>query len=76
MASIGSTSPFCGGRIPRCTKKRVRTPKIIADQQGHGLGVHLADYVESSVARKREAASGLWGDLMALKSEQCMTNPD
>src|SRR5262249_44631106 len=23
-------------------------PKIIADQQGHGLGVHLGDYVESS----------------------------
>jgi integrase len=43
-------------------------PKIIADQQGHGLGVHLATYVESSVARKREAVTALWSDFKALRS--------
>jgi integrase len=41
-------------------------PKIIADQQGHGLGVHLSDYVSSSLARKREASSALWADFKAL----------
>jgi len=35
-------------------------PKIIADQQGHGLGVHLSDYVDSSIALKREAVTALW----------------
>jgi integrase len=33
---------------------RGTSPKIIADQQGHGLGVHLSEYVDSSIARKRE----------------------
>ena len=44
-------------------------PKIIADQQGHGLGVHLSDYVDSSVTRKREAVAALWSDFQALRSE-------
>ena len=44
-------------------------PKVIADQQGHGLGVHLEKYVESSVARKQEAVSALWSDFKALRSE-------
>jgi len=43
-------------------------PKIIADQQGHGLGVHLSDYVDSSLARKQEASSVLWADFKALQS--------
>jgi integrase len=30
-------------------KERGTDPKIIADEQGHGLGVHLADYVDSSL---------------------------
>jgi hypothetical protein len=38
-------------------EERGTDPKIIADQQGHGLGVHLAKYVDTSVARKREAVS-------------------
>jgi integrase len=42
-------------------------PKIIADQQGHGLGVHLSAYVESSVTRKREAVSALRAEFLALK---------
>ncbi len=29
-------------------------PKVIADRQGHGLGVHLSDYVDSPLARKRD----------------------
>jgi integrase len=45
-------------------------PKIIADQQGHGLGVHLAEYVETSVERKREAASALWADFISMRSGQ------
>jgi integrase len=43
-------------------------PKIIADQQGHGLGVHMGDYVESPMPKKREAASALWADFKALTS--------
>jgi integrase len=48
---------------------RGTNPKIIADQQGHGLGVHLDRYVDSSVARKREAVTALWSDFRALRSE-------
>jgi integrase len=44
-------------------------PKIIADQQGHGLAVHLSDYVASSIAKKREAVSALWSDFTAIRSE-------
>jgi integrase len=43
-------------------------PKIIADQQGHGLGVHLATYIKSSVVRKQEAVTALWSDFRALRS--------
>jgi len=43
-------------------------PKIIADQQGHGLGVHLSDYVQSSIARKQEAVTALWSDFVAIRS--------
>jgi len=49
-------------------------PKIIADQQGHGLGVHLSTYVESSVARKREAVSALRADFLALKDSASPIN--
>jgi integrase len=55
-------------------QERGTDPKIIADQQGHGLGVHLSDYVDSSVGRKREAAAALWSDFKALRSEQCAAN--
>jgi integrase len=48
---------------------RGTSPKIIADQQGHGLGVHLDKYVASSVARRREAVSALWSDFTALRSD-------
>lgn len=49
-------------------QERRTDPKIIADQQGHGLGVHLSDYVHSSLARKQEASSALWADFKALQS--------
>lgn len=49
-------------------QERRTYPKIIADQQGHGLGVHLSDYVHSSLARKQEASSALWADFKALQS--------
>ena len=49
-------------------------PKIIADQQGHGLGVHLDRYVDSSVARKQEAVAALWSDFKALRSEPSASN--
>ncbi len=45
------------------------TAKIIADQQGHGLGVHLGRYVDSSIARKQEAVTALRSDFKALRSE-------
>jgi integrase len=48
---------------------RGTTAKIIADQQGHGLGVHLGRYVDSSIARKQEAVTALWSDFKALRSE-------
>ena len=51
-------------------------PKIIADQQGHGLGVHLSEYVDSSIARKREAATALWLDFKALESGATGANRD
>lgn len=50
-------------------EERGTDPKIIADQQGHGLGVHLAKYVQNSLDRKREAVTGLWGDFKALQSD-------
>ena len=53
---------------------RGTNPKIIADQQGHGLGVHLDRYVDSSVARKREAVGALWTDFKALRSEPSASN--
>jgi integrase len=37
---------------------RGTNPKIIADQQGHGLGVHHDKYVDSSVARKQQRRCG------------------
>ena len=55
---------------------RGTTPKIIADQQGHGLGVHLDKYVATSVARRREAVTALWSDFTALRSESSAPNRD
>jgi site-specific recombinase XerC len=55
-------------------QERGTDPKIIADQQGHGLGVHLAEYVDSSLARKREASSALWADFKALQSDASPSN--
>jgi integrase len=52
-------------------EERGTDPKIIADQQGHGLGVHLSDYVQSSVGRKREAVAALWSDFEAVRSVAC-----
>lgn len=55
-------------------QERGTDPKIIADQQGHGLGVHLSEYVESSVAQKRDAVTALWADFKALQSESSAPN--
>jgi site-specific recombinase XerC len=55
-------------------QERGTDPKIIADQQGHGLGVHLSEYVESSVARKQDAVTALWTDFKALQSEPSAPN--
>lgn len=55
-------------------KEKGTDPKVIADQQGHGLGVHLSDYVDSSLAIKREAASALWADFRKLQSATSKTN--
>lgn len=55
-------------------EERGTDPKIIADQQGHGLGVHLSDYVQSSLARKREAVSALWADFERIRSAESESN--
>jgi hypothetical protein len=67
---------FAGLRRSHSTlhQERGTDPKIIADQQGHGLGVHLSDYVDSSVTRKREAVAALWSDFKALRSELSAVN--
>jgi integrase len=57
-------------------EERGTDPKIIADQQGHGLGVHLSDYVQSSLARKREAVSALWGDFETIRFAKSQSNQD
>jgi integrase len=48
--------------------------KIIADQQGHGLGVHLSNYVGTSMIRKQEAVSALWEDFKRLQSDSVEGN--
>jgi integrase len=45
-------------------------PKIIADQQGHGLDVHMTEYVDSHLERKREATSALWFEFKALEANR------
>ena len=55
-------------------EERGTKAKIIADQQGHGLGVHLDRYVDSSIARKQEAVAALWSDFKALGSEPIASN--
>src|ERR1022692_4002795 len=55
-------------------QERGTDPKIIADQQGHGLGVHLAEYVDSSLTRKLEAVAALWSDFKALQSDASPSN--
>ena len=55
-------------------QERGTDPKIIADQQGHGLGVHLSEYVDSSIARKRETVSALWADFKSLASAIAVPN--
>jgi site-specific recombinase XerC len=55
-------------------QERGTDSRIIADQQGHGLGVHLSKYVDSSVVRKREAVSALWSDFKVLQSDELKSN--
>ena len=55
-------------------QERRTDPKIIADQQGHGLGVHMSDYVDSSMTQKRAAVSALWEDFKALTSVPAIPN--
>ena len=57
-------------------KEKGTDPKIIADQQGHGLGVHLSEYVNSSLTSKRAAVSALWADFKVLKSAAVLSNRD
>jgi integrase len=57
-------------------EERGTDAKIIADQQGHGLGVHLSDYVQSSLTRKQDAVSALWADFEAIRSAASESNQD
>jgi integrase len=45
-------------------------PKIIADQQGHGLDVHMMEYVDSHLDRKRNATAALWSEFKALGTDR------
>ena len=51
-------------------QERGTDPKIIADQQGHGLDVHMTEYIDSHLDRKREATSALWSDFRAIESNR------
>jgi integrase len=53
-------------------KEKGTDPKVIADQQGHGIGVHMSEYVESSLTTKRQASSSLWADFNSLRSEMAI----
>lgn len=49
-------------------------PKVIADQQGHGLGVHLSNYVQTSIERKRDAVTALWSDFKTMQAVPAGSN--
>jgi len=55
-------------------EERGTEAKIIADQQGHGVGVHLEKYIQTSLARKQEAVAALWADFKALQFEGCLAD--
>jgi len=41
-------------------------PKIIADQQGHGMRTHIEEYVQSEVAERKAEAAKLYADFMGV----------
>lgn len=47
-------------------KRRKSDPKIIADQQGHGMRTHLEDYVQSEVAERKDEASKLYAEFQGV----------
>jgi integrase len=47
-------------------KRRKSDPKIIADQQGHGMRTHIEEYVQSEVAERKAEAAKLYADFMGV----------
>ena len=47
-------------------KRRKSDPKIIADQQGHGIRTHFEEYVQSEVAERKAEATKLYADFMGV----------
>jgi integrase len=47
-------------------KRRKSDPKIIADQQGHGMRTHFEEYVQSEVAERKAEAAKLYADFMGV----------
>jgi integrase len=47
-------------------KRRKSDPKIIADQQGHGMRTHLEEYIQSEVAERKGEAAKLYADFMGV----------
>src|SRR6185437_12925315 len=47
-------------------KRRKSAPKIIADQQGHGMRTHIEEYVQSEVAERKAEAAKLYADFMGV----------
>jgi integrase len=44
--------------------------KIVADQQGHGMRVHLADYVQTDVEAKSTEAEKLYAEFVEVQRKQ------
>jgi hypothetical protein len=47
-------------------KRRKSDPKIIADQQGHGMRTHFEEYVQSEVAERKAEAAKLYADFLRV----------
>jgi site-specific recombinase XerD len=46
--------------------QRKSDPKIIADQQGHGMRTHIEEYVQSGVAERKAEAAKLYAEFLGV----------
>lgn len=47
-------------------KRRKSDPKVIADQQGHGMRTHMEEYVQSAVEERKSEAAKLYADFLRV----------